>query len=93
MSFQDFLRKGIRVRNDMGELRETRPNSIVFPNGWVASIIEPTTKESKYSVAICDYNGYFNWNILKPFGEDDGTILCNNEEELCRALTIIESLK
>ena len=28
------------VINDYGEHRQTRERSIVFPNGWVASIVE-----------------------------------------------------
>ena len=28
------------VVNDYGEHRQTRERSIVFPNGWVASIVE-----------------------------------------------------
>ena len=68
-----------KVINDLGEYRQTCERSIVFPNGWVASIVENSgndtyhpdmkvTKEfksdKKYSVAICDYNGSFNWSIL-----------------------------
>ncbi|HBY19821.1 MAG TPA: hypothetical protein DEG71_02245 [Clostridiales bacterium] len=93
MTIQDFINKGITVKNSMGEIRHTSDSSIVFPNGWVASIVKPLDNKAKYSVAICDYNGYFNWNILKPFGESNGTILCNTEEEVCKALMIIEALK
>lgn len=89
MTLQDFVNKGITVINEMGEVRKTDNSSIVFPNGWVASIVK---KEDKYSVAVCDYEGYFNWNILKPFGEGSGTIICKDESEICRALTIIELL-
>lgn len=61
------------VVNDYGEHRHTSDRSIVFPNGWVASIVENNgvdtykpngehIKEFKsnknYSVAMCDYNGY-----------------------------------
>ena len=90
MKIQDFVDKGITVRNDMGEIRRTRDSSIVFPNGWVASIIK---KDKEYSVAVCDYNGYFDWNVLKSFGESNGTIICNTEDKVCKALTIIENLE
>lgn len=93
MVLQDFINKGITIVNSMGEKRITSKNSIVFPNGWVASIVKPTSRKAKYSVAVCDYDGYFNWDVLKPFGEDDGVILCNSEEEVCKALTVIELLK
>ena len=58
------------VVNNYGEHRQTRERSIVFPNGWVASIVENNgvdtykpngehIKEFKsdknYSVAMCDY--------------------------------------
>jgi hypothetical protein len=92
MTIKDFVKKGLTVVNDMGEIRISSDHSIVFPNGWVASIVKPMDGEAKYSVAVCDYNGYFNWNILKPFGEDNGVILCDSEEEVCKALIIIEAL-
>ena len=89
MTRQDFINRGITVVNNMGELRKTTDTSIAFPNGWVASIV---TEKDGYSVATCDYDGYFNWNVLKPFGDDDGTISCKTEEEVCKALSIIENL-
>lgn len=99
MLIQDYVAKGLTsVRNDMGEIRTTNVDdgyiSIIFPNGWVSSIvIDPQTEKAKYSVAVCDYEGYFDWNVLRPFGTDKGTILCNSEEEVCKALDIIISLK
>lgn len=91
MTLQDFINKGITVRNSMGEIRTTSDSSIVFRNGWVASIVK--TENNEFSVAVCDYNGYFDWNILRPFGTSKGTIICKNEDEICKALTIIELLK
>lgn len=90
MKIQDFVNKGITVRNDMGEIRRTTNSSIVFPNGRVGSIVK---KGDKYSVATCDYNGYFDWDILNPFGKENGIILCKDEDEVCKALSVIESLK
>ena len=98
MIIQDYVNKGLKsVKNDMGEIRKTRVEdryiSIIFPNGWVGSIvIDPIYGNAKYSVAVCDYNGYFNWEILKPFCDDKGTILCNSEKEVCEALSVIEAL-
>ena len=89
MTRQDFINKGIRVINDMGELRIPSKASIPFPNGWVASIV---TVDNGISVAVCDYEGYFNWNILNSFGGNNGKFFCNNEDEVCKALAIIESL-
>jgi len=90
MKIQDFINKGITIVNSMGEVRETRHSSIVFPNGRVASIV---IEEDNYSIATCDYDGYFNWDILKPFGASkDGVIICKTEDEVCKALAIIESL-
>ncbi len=93
MTIQDYINKGITVRNNMGEIRRTREGSIVFPNGWVASIVNPDDGKYKYSVAVCDYDGYFDWNILRPHGASEkGTFLCNSEQEVCDALTIIENI-
>ena len=67
------------VVNNYGEHRQTREGSIVFPNGWVASIVEndgvdvwqPDGKYIKefksnkiYSVARCNYDGYVDGEIL-----------------------------
>ena len=89
MELKDFVMKGLTVVNSMGETRKTSESSIVFSNGWVGSIAKI---DEGYSVTVCDYDGYFNWNVLRPFGTDKGTILCNNEQEVCRALSIIEML-
>lgn len=90
MKIQDFISKGISVVNDMGELRKTSDHSIVFPNGWVGSIVG---LDEGYSVATCDYEGYFNWDILKPYGASEkGTIICKTENEVCNALAVIEAL-
>jgi hypothetical protein len=74
----------------MNEHRTPNKSSIPFPNGWVASIV---TLDYGFSVAVCDYNGYFDWNILNQFGAYKGTIDCKDEDEVCKALSIIEALK
>ena len=95
------------VINDYGEHRHTRERSIVFPNGWVASIVENDgvdiyhpdgkhTKEhksnKKYSVAMCDYNGYFNWSFLNQYGGIDGCLYCDDELEIIVACETIRRL-
>lgn len=83
------------VVNDMGEHRCTREGSIVFPNGWVASIVKNTDypEKGKYSVAMCDYNGYFDWSILNKYGADYGRIYCNTELEILIACETIRRLQ
>lgn len=84
------------VINSMGEHRFSTDHSIAFPNGWVASIVE--NKEhpeinKKYSVAMCDYNGYFDWNILNQHGAIDGCLYCDNELEIIVACETIRRLE
>lgn len=95
------------VVNDYGEHRHTSDRSIVFPNGWVVSIVENNgvdiykpngehIKEFKsdknYSVAMCDYNGYFDWDILNKYGAIDGCIYCDDELEILVACETIRRL-
>ena len=106
---KDYSEKfGVKeVINDYGEHRHTRERSIVFPNGWVASIVENDgvdvyhpdgrhTKEyksnKKYSVAMCDYNGYFDWAILDQYGAIDGCLYCDDELEIIVACENIRRL-
>lgn len=96
MNREDFIKRAVpEVVNDYGETRITRENSIVFPNGWVASIVENTQypeKNAKYSVAMCDYNGCFDWSILNQYGADEGWFYCNTENEICKALSVVECI-
>lgn len=81
------------VTNDMGECRKTRPNnSIVFRNGWVASIIPTHDTRFEYSVAMCDYNGYFNWSILNNYGAHNGHFTCESELDIIIACETIRRL-
>ena len=89
MTIKDFVSRGVTVTNNMGEIRRTSDSSIVFDNGWVASIIK---NEEGYSVATCDYNGYFDWNVLEPLRKGSGAILCETEDEVCKVLEFIELL-
>ena len=83
------------IINDMGERRITKENSIVFPNGWVASIVKKSDggkNHHLYSVAMCDYNGYFNWKILNEYGATDGCFYCDNELDIIIACETIRRL-
>jgi len=93
-TWDEFVAEGVpEVVNDYGERRKTSKTSIIFPNGWVASIVEMTDYSAKYSVAVCDYNGYFDWDALRSFGTEEGTVLCNSEEEVASAIFIVSQLK
>lgn len=93
---QEYAEKyGIKeVKNDYGETRCTRENSIVFPNGWVASIVKNVKcpERGKYSVAMCDYNGFFDWSILDAYGAEHGRFFCNTEDEVLTACEVIRKL-
>lgn len=93
--------------NDYGERHQTRKEHIIFPNGWVASIVKnngidvwlPNGKhikefksDKKYSVALCDYNGFFDWEILNQYGAIEGCIYCNSELEILVACETIRRL-
>lgn len=93
-TIKDYVAEGIpEVINDMNEIRRTRKGSIIFPNGRVASIVHPFDNPEKYSVATCDYNGYFDWEILrKYFDTKNGAVICDNEEEVCTVLECIKNL-
>lgn len=82
------------VINDIGEHRRTRKNSVVFPNGWVASIVWNTQHPGKgrYSVAMCDYNGYFDWSILNEYWAEQGRFFCNTDLEIIIACETIRRL-
>ena len=95
------------VVNDYNEHRQTKENSIVFSNGWVASIVRnngidvyhPNGKHTteykshkKYSVAMCDYNGYFVWVLLYQYGAIEGCIYCDPELEILIACETIRRL-
>lgn len=82
------------VINDTGEHRHTRLNSIVFPNGWVASVVENISQpeKGKYSVAMCDYNGYFDWSTLDKYGADEGQFYCDTELEILIACETIRRI-
>lgn len=101
-AWQNFIDNGLTVRNGMDEIRKTSERSIVFPNGWCASIalVDHDIRSewanehpnAKYSVAVCDWDGYFDWEMLRPFGDPHGMIPCDTDEDVCMALTIIQAI-
>jgi len=90
-NWNNFVEEGLQgVVNDYGEIRNTRKNSIVFPNGYVCSILEVP---EGYSVAVCDWEGYFDWDIFDDAELDNhGGVGCETEKELCECLTFVEAL-
>ena len=96
MTIQDYVNEGLEyVINQMREVRKTKHSqyrsSIIFPNGYVVIIIN---KEYSYSVAVCDYEGYFNWSLLDRFNENEksGAVICYTEDEVCRILEYVKGL-
>lgn len=95
-TLKEFVENGLTVINDMGERRESYVDfkrgysSIVFSNNRIASICY---RDNEYSVAVCDYNGYFNWKFFdnSPFEVDMGSVNCDNEEKVCGVLEWIKS--
>lgn len=87
------------IVNDYEELRcSSISNSscrVIFPNGYYAHIVYNNSQPKKnaaYSVAVSDYNGWFDWGILKNFGYDDGRVYCNTEEEIIDACELIRNV-
>lgn len=82
------------VVNDYGEIRQTYVDGgfgrIIFPNGWCASIIQKNN--GVYSVAPCDYNGWFDWDVLNEYGGHAGCFYCHTEKGAIDACEIIRSL-
>ena len=84
---------GVKEATTSYGTRVTREGSIIFPNGWVASIVKNSRDEEQYSVAVCNYDGYFDWDILKQYGAEElGDIICSNEDEIIAACEIIRNL-
>lgn len=84
------------IINDYGERRKTTENRIIFPNGWAASIVPNLSHkeiDAKYSVAMCDYNGYFDWSRLDKFGAINGCFYCNTELEILMACEVIRRIE
>jgi alpha-glucosidase (family GH31 glycosyl hydrolase) len=97
------------VKNDMNEIVQSKITDtgaqILFPNFWKASIVfnkpknggfivkDQNGKERSFSIAMCDYNGYFDWEILNKYGADHGCIYADTELELIVALETIRRLE
>ena len=83
------------IVNDFGETRRTNEHRIIFDNGLFVSIVRNLShpeKNADWSVAMCDYNGFFNWDIINMYGADDGCFYCNTELEILIACETIRRL-
>lgn len=96
MTREDFIKRAVpKIKDDYGEVKNTTEERIIFPNGRIAYIVNNLSnpeKNAKKTVAVCDYNGFFDWEILNKYGADGGCFYCNTEDEICHALSIIESI-
>lgn len=84
------------IVNYNGETKHTSENYIIFKNGWIATIVENRNHpeiNGKYTVAMCDYCGYFDWRILNQYGAIDGCLFCNTELEIIIACENIRRQK
>ena len=79
------------VENDYGEYVYTTSGHVMFPNFYCASIITKTDEDGNvsYSVAMCDWNGYFDWCIMDEYGAKNGCFTCNDENDVIEACEII----
>lgn len=88
------------IVNGYGELHSSYihhngTGRIYFSNGWYASIARNMSrpdKNARYSIAVSDYDGFFDWNVLDEYGADDGHFYCNTEEEIIKACEVIRKL-
>lgn len=84
-----------KALDDFGNYVYTTSNHIVFPNFYCASIIKKWEEGGNivYSVAMCDWNGYFDWNLLNEYGATDGRFICQDENDIIKACEIIRNYK
>lgn len=84
------------VIDAFNEYVQTNKHHIVFPNGWIASIVPNLSHkeiDAKYSVAMCNYEGFFDWEILNQFGATEGCFYCNTDLEILIACETIRRLR
>ena len=80
------------VTNDYDEIVYGTSSHIIFPNFCCASIIAKKDDDGEimcYSVALCDWNGYFDWTVMNEYGATDGTFRCYSEDDVIEACEII----
>lgn len=83
------------VVNDYGETRFSSNGNIIFDNWKCASIacnMSHPEKNAMYSVAACDWNGWFDWDLLNQYGAVNGCFYCNTEDEIISACEVIRNL-
>ena len=87
---------GIDVFSEYGEFVNTTLRRIVFENGRCAHIIDHENNHrfsNRFSVATCDHEGHFDWEILNGYtGAKDGCIPCDTEDEVIAACEFIRNL-
>lgn len=94
-NLDEYIRKyGLeKAENDYGEMVYTTPSIIVFPNFTCASIIKRWDDDYRhiigYSVAMRDWNGYFDWTAMNEYGAKDGCFCCDDENDVIEACEII----
>lgn len=92
---EEYIKKyGSRKKKDsLGNVVDTNKYRIVFDNGYCSSIIYPkNTDGTCYSVAVCDYDGYLNWLILRKHGAVEGLFICKDIKEVIEACEVIRNL-
>ncbi|MDD3123566.1 MAG: hypothetical protein PHC62_08670 [Candidatus Izemoplasmatales bacterium] len=104
-TIKELAQKGVpQIVNTMYEVHKTHyyeennTASIILNNGYIVSIIHPMDSEDPnlWSVAVSDYDGYFDWDILKPFfrtrsDKESGCVNCHSEEDVCKLVYAIEA--
>ena len=83
------------ITNDMNEIMPSfimdDSARLIFKNGLYLHIVG---KEDKYSLAIADYDGFFNWEMLNVFhlshNVSEGCILTDDEDEIVSIIKAIE---
>lgn len=93
-NFKAYINKyGLdKVEDDYGDVVYATSSHVIFPNFFCASIIAKKNDDGEithYSVAMCDWNGYFDWDIMNEYGATDGTFKCYTEDDVIEACEII----
>lgn len=83
-----------KVEDDYGNVVYATSSHIIFPNFCCSSILAKKNDDGEithYSVAMCDWNGYFDWDIMNEYGATDGTFKCYTEDDVIEACEIIRN--
>lgn len=90
-TLDDYISKfGIsRIVNDYGEVVCSTRHKVIFRNGWCASIVH---RENHYTVAAVDYNGRFDWSVLKNRDTGYSPMVCEDIGSVISACETIRHL-